>query len=346
MAHCLGFSLCGIAKAAEADDFARLADWLDRGYAGEMEYMRRHAEARKHPDSILPEVRSVIMLGMEYNEKNRIGIETGNGPTIPSADSHDQKRTDKTLGKIARYAVGSDYHDVIRRRLNKLLSCLQTEVNGCRGRGVIDTAPLLERDFARRAGLGWIGKNTMLINKHRGSYFFLAALLVDLDLEPDLPHAAEHCGTCTACLDACPTQAFTAPGWLDSRKCISYLTIELHTQIPEEIRSQLNGWAFGCDVCQEVCPWNRHDSSAAETVGLLELLSLDEQQFRMRFHGTAIMRTKRRGLLRNAALLLGERGDESAIPTLRRALADSDALVREAAKWALDQIMDRQMVPE
>ncbi|HEV3145992.1 MAG TPA: tRNA epoxyqueuosine(34) reductase QueG [Gemmataceae bacterium] len=335
-AHDLGFSLCGIAKAAEADDFPRLTDWLDRGYAGEMEYMRRHAEARKHPQSILPEVRSVVMLGMEYVDKvSRQDAACGFAemPAKPQAAAH---------GKVARYAIGEDYHDVIRRQLNKLLSWLQAEAPGCRGRGVVDTAPLLERDFARRAGLGWIGKNTMLINKHRGSYFFLAALLVDLELQPDPPHEAEHCGTCTACLDACPTQAFTGPRSLDSRRCISYLTIELRSQTPQEFRSELHGWVFGCDVCQEVCPWNRHDTSTPEAVDLIELLSLNEEQFRQRFRGTALTRTKRRGLLRNAALGLGQQGDSSAIPALEHALGDPEPMVREAATWALRRIQERK----
>jgi epoxyqueuosine reductase len=371
----LGFALAGIARAAAADGFDRLNEWLQRGYAGDMEYMRRQAEARSHPSSILTDVRSVIMLGMEYGEKVRVSSarqdlappNQGAGQfarTAPSTEypvqsaQHSESKSipesriasvtswphsdnaggEKLFGKVARYAAGEDYHDVIRRQLNKLLSWLQTEVPSCRGRGVVDTAPLLERDFARRAGLGWIGKNTMLINKHRGSYFFLAALLVDLELAVDASHVASHCGTCTACLDACPTQAFSGPGWLDSRRCISYLTIELRSQISNKYRSELAGWAFGCDVCQEVCPWNRHDDSLPDTLNLVELLSLDEEGFRRRFRGTALMRAKRRGLLRNAAMLLGNQGDASAIPALERALTDAEPLVREAAQWALIRI--------
>jgi epoxyqueuosine reductase len=378
-AHELGFSQAGIARAAPADQFDRLTEWLERGYAGEMEYMRRRAEARKNPASILPEVRSVIMLGMEYGDKTDLSEEqkelglpeksagqfartvlstqdSGLSTRYSASHSPAGDRTDSVVsarpkeagnesqffGKIARYAAGEDYHDVIRRQLNKLLSWLHAEMPGCHGRGVVDTAPLLERDFARRAGLGWIGKNTMLINKHRGSYFFLAALLVDLDLESDPPHDAHHCGTCTACLDACPTQAFIGPGWLDSRKCISYLTIELRSPIPDEFRGELDGWLFGCDVCQEVCPWNRRDGSLPEAVDLIELLNLDEEGFRLRFRRTALMRTKRRGLLRNAALLLGEQGDASAIPALQRALADPEPMIREAAAWALNRICVRE----
>src|SRR5262249_20093552 len=211
-------------------------------------------------------------------------------------------------------AAGPDYHLVMRDRLNRLLAWVREQVPGCAGRGVVDTAPLLERDFARRAGLGWFGKNTMLINKHLGSYFFLGALLLDIELPPDPVHETTHCGTCTACLDACPTQAFTAPGDLDSRRCISYLTIELRAPIPEELRRPMDDWIFGCDVCQEVCPWNRKAPTATqasfaprpdlEATDPIQLLSLTEAEFRQRFGGTALTRARRRGLLRNAAIVL------------------------------------------
>src|SRR5262249_23975416 len=251
------------------------------------------------------------------------------------------------LGKVARYAAGADYHEVMWRRLDKLLAWLKTEAPECEGRGVVDTAPLLERDFARRAGLGWIGKNTMLINKHRGSYFFLGALLTNLDLKPDPPHEADHCGTCTACLDACPTQAFPAPGVLDARRCVSYLTIELRGPVPDELREGVGGWLFGCDVCQEVGPWNRkappgHPALAPRAdlaaLGPVELLGLSEEEFRRRFRATALFRTRRGGVLRNAALVLGNVGGPEALPALRRALADADPLVRDAAAWAVARI--------
>jgi epoxyqueuosine reductase len=216
---------------------------------------------------------------------------------------------------------------------------------------VVDTAPLLERDFARRAGLGWFGKNTMLINRRLGSYFFLGALLVDLDLRPDEPHATSHCGTCTACLDACPTGAFAGPYRLDARRCISYLTIELKDAVPEELRPGLGEWVFGCDVCQEVCPWNRKAPPGSapalqarpelEALDLVAVLGLSEEEFRRRFRGTALTRPKRRGLLRNAALVLGNAGGPEAVPALRRALDDPEPLVREAAGWALGRIAER-----
>src|SRR5437868_4979112 len=242
-AHTLGFDPVGIAAATPADDFDRLREWLECGYAGAMTYLHRHAEARRDPSSILPEVRSVVMVGLSY---------------APDAPDHSPLLTphSELSGTVARYARGADYHDVLRQKLNALLAWVRQEVPGCRGRGVVDTAPLLERDFARRAGLGWIGKNTMLLNKRLGSFFFIGALLLDLELKPDPPHETSHCGTCTACLDACPTQAFTAPGQLDARRCISYLTIELRGPVPEALREPMGDWLFGGDVGQEVCPWN------------------------------------------------------------------------------------------
>jgi epoxyqueuosine reductase len=331
----LGFELAGIAAATPADGFEKLAAWLDQGYAGEMAYLLRHREARRDPESILPSVRSVLMVGMNY----LAGEPTTEGIT-------------PERGRVARYARGADYHDVLRDRLEQLLEWLQREAPGCRGRAVVDTAPLLERDFARRAGLGWLGKNTMLLNKRLGSYFFLGALLLDLPLTPDEPFGASHCGTCTACLDACPTEAFPSPGVLDARRCISYLTIELRTPVPESLRTLLGDWVFGCDICQEVCPWNRKAPATSEpafrprtdleTVNLIEVLGLSDEDFRKRFRGTAITRAKRRGLLRNAALLLGNQGNPAALPALRHARSDTEPLVREAAQWAIEQIEGKQ----
>ena len=352
-ARALGFELVGIAPATAADGFERLHAWLEHDYAGEMVYMHRHAQARRHPSSVLPEVRSVVMVGMNYlaSEWRAGGVSPRSGTPHPGADAPGSP-TLRLSGKVARYARGSaDYHDVLRQRLNQLLAWVQEEAPGCRGRGVVDTAPLLERDFARRAGLGWFGKNTMLLNKRLGSYCFLGALLLDLELKADSAHETSHCGTCTACLDACPTQAFPEPGVLDARRCISYLTIELRGPIPEELRPGLGEWVFGCDVCQEVCPWNRKAPATAasafqprsdlDPVDPVELLGLSEDAFRQRFRGTALMRTRRRGLLRNAALVLGNCGDPSALPALRRALDDPEALVREAARWAIDRIRER-----
>lgn len=346
-AQVLGFELAGIAAATAADNFDRLQEWLARGCAGEMAYMHRQAEARRHPNAILPDVRSVVMVGMNYKPgERRAGTFTST--PFPAGDRV------RIRGRVARYARGKDYHDVLRERLNQLLAWIQTQRPGCHGRGVVDSAPLLERDFARRAGLGWFGKNTMLLNKKLGSYFLLGALLLDLELQPDPIHERSHCGSCTACLEACPTKAFDGPGWLDSRRCLSYLTIELRGPAPEEMREHMNDWLFGCDICQEVCPWNRKAPPGTEpallsrpdldAIDLVELLGLSEEEFRRRFRGTPLMRARRRGLLRNAALILGNRGDAFALSALYKALADPEPLVREAAQWAIERIGERTRV--
>ena len=331
----IGFSLVGVAPAVQADGFDRLREWLDRGYSGAMAYLEKNSEPRRHPSSIFSPVRSVVMVGLTYSgEATRLSPQ-------PVEES-------PVRGKTARYARGPDYHELIWRKLDQLLDWLRQAAPGCEGRGVVDTAPLLERDFARRAGLGWFGKNTMLINKRAGSFVFLGALLVDIELKPDPPYEGSHCGTCTACLEACPTQALVSPGWLDARRCISYLTIELRTPIAEELRAPIGDWMFGCDICQEVCPWNsKPRTSEFPTEGDLaafdpaEVLTLTETEFRQRFHGTAITRARRGGLLRNAAIVLGNWGDAAALPALRGALADGDEMVREAAQWAIGQIVRR-----
>ena len=219
-------------------------------------------------------------------------------------------------------------------------------------RGVVDTARLLEREFGQSAGLGWIGKNTMLINKHAGSWFFLAALLTDQPLVYDAPHTADHCGTCRACLDACPTDAFPEPGVLDATRCISYLTIELRERIPDDLRAGIGDWLFGCDVCQEVCPWNRkapqvdapefRPGADTNPVDLIELFGMTDEQFRRRFRRTPLWRSKRRGILRNAAIVLGNQRPPQSIDALVTGLNDAEPLVREACAWALGQFGDEQ----
>jgi epoxyqueuosine reductase len=330
-AHQLGFELVGIAAATEPETYAAYQEWLRQGFGGEMGYLERQAEARRHPQAVLAGVQSIVVLGMNYK------------PNQPEAEPGAP-----LTGKVARYARGVDYHELLWRRLDKLLAWVRQEAPHCRGRGVVDTAPVLERDFARRAGLGWFGKNTMLINKYLGSYFFLGALLLDLHLRPDPPHAAQHCGTCTACLDACPTGAFTGPGNLDARRCISYLTIELRGAIPTELRAPMGDWVFGCDICQEVCPWNRKAPPGAEPlleaalpsgrIELVELLEMDEQEFRRRFRHSPLGRPRWQGMRRNAAIALGNLGDPAAIPALERAAGDGDDIVREAAQWALGRV--------
>ena len=339
-AHSRGFALAGIAPATEADSFPQFTSWLDRGFAGEMNYLHRGRDARRHPEAVLASVRSVLMVGLEYSgESSRVESSLGEPSPVRGR-----------VGKVASYAQGPDYHRLIWDRLNDLAEWLEAERPGYAAKAVSDTAPLLERDFARRAGLGWVGKNTMLIHPRRGSFFFLGALLTNLELAPDSPFAASHCGTCTACLDACPTSAFPQPHVLDASKCISYLTIELRTPIPLELREPMGDWLFGCDVCQDVCPWNKkregstafpHDSEL-ESLDPIELLGMDEEAFRRRFKLTALWRTKRIGLLRNAAIVLGNIGDERALPALERA-ANEVPLIAEAAAWAIECIRNRRM---
>jgi epoxyqueuosine reductase len=344
----LGFELVGIAAATDAESYATYHEWIQQGYAGEMRYLERYDAARQHPKSVFTQVRSLVVVGMNYKPAEadrerdkhlagREGAETNGTPVTPPV-----------TGKVARYAFGVDYHELMWRRLDQLLAWIQIQLPGSQGRGVVDTAPLLERDFARRAGLGWFGKNTMVINKHLGSYFFLGALLLDIELRPDPPHTAQHCGTCTACLDACPTDAFIAPGSLDSRRCISYLTIELRGPIPNELREPMDDWVFGCDVCQEVCPWNRKSPAATlvelrsvlptGAANLVELLEMSEDEFRRRFRHTALWRPRWNGVRRNAAIALGNLGDPAATPALERAARDPDEVVRDAATWALGRL--------
>ncbi len=331
----LGFDRVGIAPAVAPGGHAEFVRWLEAGHSAGMDYLRKQEPARAHPEALLEGVRSVVMVSMIYGTNDR----------RPKPDT-----TASTVGKVARYARGADYHRVLWDRLECLLDWLQAERPGARGRAVADTAPLLERDFARRAGLGWIGKNTMLIDRRLGSFTFLGALLTDLELEYDAPHDTNHCGTCMRCLDACPTGAFAAPYVLDSRKCISYWTIEHRGPIPDPEAGQLHGWVFGCDVCQDVCPWNRKaPSGRCPDLGespewvepdLLRWLEDDESTWRARLKNSAASRARRRGLLRNAALVLGTRAEPLAVGPLSARLDDpaEDPVIRGAAAWALAQI--------
>lgn len=326
-----GFELCGIAPAVSPTaGLARLDDWLARGFAGEMAYIPRRREAYDHPESVQRGVRSLIVCAMNYR---------GDDPAPCSAGQ----------ARIARYAwSGEDYHDFLKMRLQQLANRLHDLVPGSRTRVAVDTAPLLERDFGRLAGLGWFGKNTLLIHKRLGSRLLLGAVLTDVVLEFDQPHESSHCGTCTRCLVACPTDAFPEPGVLDARKCISYLTIELRGSIPAELRAGIGDWLFGCDVCQDVCPWNhkpprtsarefqpRADLNPADAV---EILNLTEAEFHSRFDGSPLERPGFEGLRRNAAVVLGNTGGEAAIPVLLRHLNDASALVRAAVAWALGNL--------
>ena len=326
----LGFDLVGVTTLGPAETALAFEAWIANGYAGEMDYLPRGAAKRR--DTRLPYAgaTTAIVVAMSYGGR-------------------------EPAGPVARYARGDDYHDVMTERLTALHRWLESELGRpVRGKPYVDTGPLLERDLARRAGLGWFGKNTNLLNPSSGSFFFLGALLVDAELSIDTPFETEHCGSCTRCLDACPTNALVAPGVLDATKCISYLTIEAKGAIPEQLRPMMGDLLYGCDICQDVCPWNEKFTTAlpkdspftsrlalgnkdARTLAR-ELLAMSPDEFRAGFKGSPMKRAKLRGLKRNAAVVLGNVGNADDADTLTYALDDREPLVREHAAWALERI--------
>ena len=292
----LGFMFCGISRA----DFLReeavqLEKWLQEGRHGRMQYMENHFDKRLDPRLLVEDAKSVISLGLNYYTPH--------------------SQTDPEAPRISRYAYGKDYHFVIKDKLKELLIYIRSTIGEIGGRAFVDSAPVMDKAWARRSGLGWMGKNTNLINKQSGSFFFLAELVIDLELEYDAP-AADHCGTCTRCIDACPTEAITEPYKIDGSKCISYFTIELKDQLPDGFRGQFENWMFGCDICQDVCPWNRFSAPHSEPAfeppaGLLDMRKeeweeLTEETFRELFRGSAVKRTKFSGLKRNIQFLKPE----------------------------------------
>ncbi len=341
----LGFNDCRFTTAAPPDHTAQFQSWLAAGKHGEMAYLQRNAPKRVAPRQVLAGAKSFITLAASYwNEDPEAAGE--DAPFIP----HSALRTPHS-GLVARYARHTDYHDVLGERLKTLTEFVsRLGGEGTRSLWYVDTGPLLERDLAQRAGLGFIGKHTNLINRRLGNWIYLAEILTTLELEPDAPEK-NRCGSCARCLAACPTGAITAPFQLDARRCISYLTIELKGSIPLEFRHAIGNRIFGCDDCLAVCPWNRfaqqgklmrqHARPELAEPDLLELLSLDEAGFKRRFADTPLMRVKRRGLLRNVGVALGNVGDTSALPALVRAAADPEPLIAEHARWAITQIEKR-----
>jgi epoxyqueuosine reductase len=331
LAREFGFQRCGIAGVELGEDEAHLRDWLAQGLYGSMGWMARHGDLRSRPQELLPGTLRVISVGLDYGRN----------------DSDDAWRTlaDGERAYVARYALGRDYHKLMRNRLQRLAERLQQEVGAFGHRVFVDSAPVLERALARNAGLGWIGKHTCLIDKDGGSWFFLGEIYVDLPLPIDAP-ASAHCGTCTRCIDICPTDAITAPYRLDARRCISYLTIEHDGAIPEDLRVPMGNRIFGCDDCQLVCPWNkfakRHDEpdfrarNDLDTATLPQLFAWDEAEFLRRTEGSAIRRSGHERWLRNIAVALG---NAPATPDVLAALAsrreDPSPLVREHVAWAL-----------
>ncbi|MCS6954387.1 MAG: tRNA epoxyqueuosine(34) reductase QueG [Bryobacteraceae bacterium] len=338
LARDCGFELAGVAPAEPVPEAVFFLEWVRQGMAGEMSYLTgRRAQMRLDPRSLLPTARSVICVGKLYNTA---------GPSSIQATGAEQ-------GWISRYAWGEDYHAVLRRGLERLVACLEQQWGRFEWKICVDTAPLLERALARRAGLGWIGKNTCLINQPQGSWFFLGELLVSLEIEPDCGPPPDRCGSCTRCIEACPTQAIVptgrpdGPAWaLDSRLCISYFTIELRGPIPEERRPDVGRHVFGCDICQDVCPWNRKAPRSLEPAfqpahaapSLEELAELSEEDFRSRFGDTPVARARYRGFLRNVAVAMGNAGRSEFRPALERLAAHPDPLVAEHAQWALRRL--------
>jgi len=332
----LGFDLCGIAPAAAHPELAFYDEWLARGYAGEMQYLHRSADRRRDVRAVMPDARSVIALGTIYNVDRPYSVENA----------------DPRRAAVARYAWGDDYHDVTQRRMDALVAWLRERCgDALEARAYVDTGPVQERVYAQHAGLGWIGKNTCVINPELGSWIFLSEIITNLDLEPDVP-ALDQCGTCTLCLEACPTGALVAPGVLDSRRCISYLTIELKGGVPEDHRDAVAEHAYGCDICQEVCPWNltpgvRASSDPAwqprsglDAPSLLSLWQRSDDDLRALLKGSAMKRAGVTRLRRNLAIAIGNSGDADAAEALL--VHDEPScrvpLVREHVEWAVQKL--------
>jgi epoxyqueuosine reductase len=328
----LGFFLAGVTTPEPPPHYSTFENWLAQGHHGTMRYLaeERSRERRADPRAILPECKSILVLATPYNPPAQ-----GEGPG-------DQ-------GQIASYAWGDDYHDVLLARMQELVQFIEEQVGApVTNRWYTDTGPILERDLAQRAGIGWIGKNTCLIHPRHGSYFLLSEILLDLELEPDQPFITDHCGTCTRCIEACPTACILPNRTIDANRCISYLTIELKEDIPLDLREKIGNWVFGCDICQQVCPWNRFAKEGDFAFGdenplhsLTEELVISTMEFNHRFKRSPIKRAKRRGYLRNVAVALGNMGDMHVLPVLQKASNDEEPLVREHAKWAIEKISKR-----
>jgi epoxyqueuosine reductase len=332
-AKLLGFALCGFTSCAPLLSLSTFENWLDAGRHGSMAYLatERARTARGDPHRLMPACRTIIVLGCFH------------APPIPLTD-------DPLGGRVAAYAVGEDYHDLLPAMARSLAEFIHSQIGSpFQWRAVSDTAPLLEREVGQRAGLGWVGKNSMLISPQRGSYFVLAELLISLDLPPDPPFASDRCGSCTRCLNACPTACILPDRTLDATRCISYLTVEKRGDIPEQLRQGIGRWAFGCDICQEVCPWNVRFAASASAAGLAARphfplrdlraeVTAEEAALGARFRHSPLRRVGRAGWRRNLTVALGNSGRLEALPSLERVLADTDPLLRRHAAWAIGQI--------
>lgn len=343
----LGFDHVGFAAAAPAAHADYLDDWLAQQFHGEMNYMARDPRRRKDPRALLPEAKTIIVAALNY------------APVAADVKRQSLTQTSPLHGIVARYARGDDYHTVLREKLESLAAFIREISPDAKNKVCVDTSALLERELAQQAGVGFVGKSTILINRSLGTWFFLGEILTSLELDPDAPQK-NHCGKCVRCIEVCPTQAIVAPFQLDSRRCISYLTIELKGAIPRELRPLIGNRIFGCDDCLEVCPWNRFAKKSREIAfrpreicadeitqnarmtlaapDLIALLTLNDEEFHRAFKGSPIHRIKRRGLLRNVCVALGNSGDLRAVPPLANALRDPQPLIRAHAAWALGQL--------
>ena len=356
-ARAAGFDLVGVAPATPPPHVAAFRDWLAAGRHGEMAYLERRADERSDPRRVLPGAQSIVVVGFLYAPPDGAieAAEAGGG--AGASDASEAAAHVRARGRIARYAAGSDYHDVLGKALRRVGESLpRLAGHPVRWRAYVDTGPVLEKAVAAAAGLGWIGKNTCLIEPRLGSYLFLGVVLTDLALEVDGAEA-DHCGTCRACLDACPTDAFPEPYVLDATRCLAYTTIELRGPIPEPLRAPQGDWVFGCDICQEVCPWNRRSRRAhppdpsglrsqlaprrgSRGPSLRDLLELDEDGWRRETRGSALRRAKYRGLLRNALVAAGNSGDPALLPAVARHAESNDELIADHARWALRRLRE------
>lgn len=332
-AHDVGFQHVGITTPDPPEHLDTYLNWLSAGHHANMTWIstKEARQRRANPRQILPECKSILCLGIHYlpapNEQKKIGE-----------------------GQIASYALGNDYHNVLPERLKSIIAFIENQLGyPVPNRWYTDTGPLLEKELAQRAGIGWIGKNSNLINPKSGSYFFLAEILLGVELVPDPPFSTDHCGSCTRCIAACPTDCILPDRTLDAGRCISYLTIELKDEIPAEMRPKLGHWVFGCDICQQVCPWNQRfalsdvDAAFAPRLGVLPVylkdeITLDAQSFNRKYKGSPIKRAKRRGYLRNIAIALGNYAAPDSTLALSKSLKDNEELIRKHAAWALGQI--------
>ncbi len=325
----LGFFLAGVTSCEAPEHFDIYEKWLVAGHHATMDYLAsdRNRSRRADPKQILPECKSILVLALPYTPISEI-------------------RNQNSEFQIASYALGDDYHEVIPPRLQEIVRFIEEQVGfPVPNRYYTDTGPVLERELAQRAGMGWIGKNSMLINPQAGSTFLLAEILLGIELEFDEPFTTDHCGTCTRCIDACPTDCILPNRTIDANRCISFLTIENKGDIPKDLRGKIGNWVFGCDICQQVCPWNRFAQPADPALEpniplpvLTDDLSLTSPEFNQRFKRSPIKRAKRRGYLRNLAVAVGNTGSKKALPVLEQAAQDEEPLVREHAQWAMKKI--------